>query len=224
MSGQAGVGQGDDSATDNVAMRLLAAALVGSAAGAAVGSVAGWQYLPTAGWIVAAVVYLALTWLRIRGLDESGTKAHARQRDSSLSLSEGLIVLASVASLAGVGHLLAAGSATGIDADIAALVGVLSVVASWVTVHTVFMLLYARKYYDATDGRAEGGIDFGDDAPTYVDFAYLAFTVGMTYQVSDTDLRNRDMRRTALTQALLSYVLGAVVLAITINLVVNLGH
>jgi uncharacterized membrane protein len=70
-----------------------------------------------------------------------------------------------------------------------------------------------------------GGVDFNEDeTPAYVDFAYLAFTIGMTYQASDTDLQSRIIRATALRQAMLSYLLGAVVLAITINLVVGLGN
>jgi uncharacterized membrane protein len=45
----------------------------------------------------------------------------------------------------------------------------------------------------------------------------------MTYQVSDTDLQTRPIRATALRHALLSYLLGAVVLATVINLVAGLG-
>ena len=68
------------------------------------------------------------------------------------------------------------------------------------------------------------GIDFNqDEQPTHGDFAYLAFTIGMTYQVSDTDLKTRTIRGTALRQALLSFVLGAVILATTINLVAGLS-
>jgi uncharacterized membrane protein len=44
----------------------------------------------------------------------------------------------------------------------------------------------------------------------------------MTFQVSDTDLKTSALRATALRQALLSYLLGAVILATTINLVAGL--
>jgi uncharacterized membrane protein len=97
---------------------------------------------------------------------------------------------------------------------VAARVGIGSVAAAWLVVHTVFALRYARLYY--LDG--EGGVDFnqGGDPPDYVDFAYLAFTIGMTYQVSDTDLKTSTIRATALRQALVSFVLGAVILATSI--------
>jgi uncharacterized membrane protein len=45
----------------------------------------------------------------------------------------------------------------------------------------------------------------------------------MTYQVWDTDLQTRPIRATALRHGLLSYLLGAVVLATVINLVAGLG-
>ena len=73
-------------------------------------------------------------------------------------------------------------------------IGVLTIASSWVLVHTVFALRYAHVYY--TD--PVGGIDFktkGVEDPDYVDFAYTAFTVGMTFQVSDTDITTRLMRR-----------------------------
>jgi len=69
-----------------------------------------------------------------------------------------------------------------------------------------------------------GGIDFNDSAPPqYSDFAYLAFTIGMTFQVSDTDLQTKDIRRTALRHAWLSFPLGAVIIAASINLISGLA-
>jgi uncharacterized membrane protein len=96
-----------------------------------------------------------------------------------------------------------------------------AVVLSWGMVHTVFTARYARLYYTGTDG----GIDFNSyDPPGYADFAYVAFTIGMTFQVSDTDLQTKAMRRTALRHALLSYLCGAVVIAVTINLLAGLAN
>ena len=52
---------------------------------------------------------------------------------------------------------------------------------------------------------------------------YLAYTIGMTFQVSDTEIGSPAIRATVLRHALLSYLLGAVVLAVTINLIAGLG-
>jgi uncharacterized membrane protein len=86
-------------------------------------------------------------------------------------------------------------------------------------VHTVYTLRYARLYYTPPSG----GISFPDGVdPDYLDLAYVAFTVGMTYQVSDTELSKRGVRRAASHHASLSYLFGAVILAIAVNTVASL--
>ncbi len=96
---------------------------------------------------------------------------------------------------------------------------VVSVVLAWASVHTVYVLRYARLYY----GEPIGGIDFnGGDAPSYLDFSYVSLTVGMTSQVSDTSLTRPHLRRTAIHHAPLSYLFAAVVVALMINIVASL--
>jgi len=94
-----------------------------------------------------------------------------------------------------------------------------SVFVSWTIVHTVYTMRYARLYYSGTPG----GIDFnGSGPPDYADFAYLAFTIGMTFQVSDTSISSREIRRAALRHAWLSFPLDAVIIATCVNLVAGL--
>jgi len=122
-----------------------------------------------------------------------------------------------VASVLAVVLAIAVGRAGGSGSrDLRAGLAVVSVALSWSVVQTVFISHYARLYYS----HPPGGIDFSQEAPPrYSDFAYLAFTVGMTFQLSDTDLQTPALRAAALRQALLSHLLGAVILATTINLV-----
>ncbi len=147
------------------------------------------------------------------------TQAHATREDDSRSAAELVLIAASVASLLGVGMaLLTASSESGATRAMTTGVIVLSVALSWLAVHTVFLLRYAHLYY-----RDGGGIDFHDDrSPDYGDFAYVAFTLGMTYQVSDSDLTSKPIRSAALRHALLSYVFGIAVIAVTINVVAGL--
>jgi len=199
-------------------VRLAAAGFAGLAAGAGVTVAAGWRYGLLAGWMVAAVVFLASIWLRILRMDPPETAAHAVREDSGRKTTDALVVLAAVASLGGVGLLLASGSSSA--KDLQALLSVSSVALAWASVHTMYTTRYARLYYTGEDG----GIDFNEqEPPTYLDFAYLAFTIGMTFQVSDTDLKNKEIRGTALQHALLSYLFGAVIVATTINLVAGLA-
>lgn len=109
-----------------------------------VGLTAGWPFAPAAGWIVAAAAYLARTWLIVGRLDAAQTARHATrygEDDSTPWVIDPTVLMASVASLGGVGYLLAAESTGGVSA---AVIGALSVAAAWVTVHTVYMLRYAR--------------------------------------------------------------------------------
>ncbi|MCW2654551.1 MAG: putative rane protein [Mycobacterium sp.] len=204
-----------------VAVRVAVAVPVGAATAVVVGELVKWRYAPAAGWVAAAGLWLAWTWVVVRPLDGQATASHATREDPTRRMAHLLVLAASIASLAGVGYLLIAGLGKGAEAVASALIGVASVAAAWFAVHTVFTLRYARLFYlDPV-----GGIEFHQQVPpTYVDFAYVAFTIGMTYQVSDTDLKRPTIRATALGQALVSYMLGAVVLAIAVNLVAGLSH
>jgi uncharacterized membrane protein len=177
---------------------------------------------PLVGWIIAATTFLSTTWGTVLQFDATLVKKHALREDPSRVMSDGLLLVAAVASLAAVVGALAGGSALPRGQQIAQMVlTVLSVVMSWLVVHTVYALRYAELYYTSP----VGGVEFGDTrAPTYADFAYLAFTVGMTFQVSDTALNRRAFRRAALGQAFFAYLFGTVIIATTINLVVNLSR
>src|SRR6516165_5193721 len=203
------------------AVRVAVAAPAGAAAAASIGVNAGWKYAPAAGWIAGAAVYLTWTWMVAGRMSPEQTAAHATRADTTGSMTDAIVVSASTVSLAGVGYLLVAESAKGGEAYDAAAVGIGSVVVSWVAIHTVFILRYAQLYYSGTPG----AIDFNQpEPPAYADFAYLAFTIGMAFQVSDTDLQTRKIRATALRQALLSYLFGVVIVAMTINLIMELSH
>jgi uncharacterized membrane protein len=205
---------------DMVGVRTGLAAAAGLVAGIVASWFIVWQAAVLVGWVVTAACNLLWTWLIVARLDPEATKAHANVEDPSQGLSETLVIVAGVALLAAVGLLLIrAGQAHGSTKAYLITIGVLAVIASWSTVHTVFTLRYTRTYY-----RGEpGGVDFNeDDPPAYLDFAYLAFTIGMTFQVSDTDLGTKPIRRIALGHALLSYLFGAMIVALSINVVAGL--
>ncbi|NUR97896.1 MAG: DUF1345 domain-containing protein [Kribbellaceae bacterium] len=181
----------------------------------------GWSYAPLAGWDVAALLFVVWIWLTIRRMDPKATAAYATREDPGRALTDLILLVAAVASLLAVGYLLirASGASSGQRNLLGGFV-VASIVVSWFTVHTVYALRYARLYYVDV----EGGVNFHMDAsPDYQDFTYLSFTLGMTFQVSDTDLQSSEIRHTALRHALLSYLFGAVILAGTVNLVAGLG-
>ena len=86
------------------------------------------------------------------------------------------------------------------------------------------MLRYAHRFYSRRETGLNGGIDFNqDDDPMYSDFGYFSVGLGMTYQVSDTNLSANEIRRIVVAQTLVAYLFGAVILASVVNLVAGLG-
>jgi len=95
----------------------------------------------------------------------------------------------------------------------------LAVVTAWAMTHTAYTLRYAHLYY-RDDGDGEGGLVFpGDTKPTYLDFAYFAFTLGMCFQTSDVAITSRPIRRTVLAHAALSFAYNTAILATAVSLV-----
>jgi uncharacterized membrane protein len=127
-----------------------------------------------------------------------------------------MLMVAALAALADVVYVLATSRGLPVPAaTVHALGALISVALSWAVIHTLFTLRYARLYH-----LRRRGINFNSATlPSYLDFAYVAFTVGMAYQVSDTAVSDRRIRREVLRHALLSYLFGTVVLAAAINLV-----
>jgi uncharacterized membrane protein len=201
--------------------RLVVMLVLGAIVAVVVGLQAPWPYALLVGWDTAALTFIAWVWLMMASMNSADTAAHATQEEPGRAQTDVLVLLASVASLVAVGYVLVqASSEKGATQDLLAGLGVLSVALSWFSVHTLFSLRYARLYY----GGNPGGINFNQKAsPRYLDFAYLSFTIGMTFQVSDTDLETQPIRTTALRQALLAYLFGAVILAATINLIAGLA-
>ena len=179
-----------------------------------------WQAATLLGWDAAAVLFVTWVWATIAGLDGSGTSRIATREDPSARVADSVIVVAGVACLGAVGLvLIKASTSTGGGKALLIAIGVLSVALSWAALHTVFTLRYARLYYT---GKV-GGINFNEEGePDYLDFAYVAFTIGLTFQVSDTNISNKPMRRTALRHALLSFLFGAIIIGLTINVVASL--
>jgi uncharacterized membrane protein len=205
------------------ATRVIAGGACGCAAAViALADGASWSVAALCASDVAALVFIVWVWIGVRRADPSATSRLARTEDASPVAAESVLIGAGAASLVAVAFALSqAGNASAPARGLLTVLAIGSVALAWTSVHTVHVLRYARLYYS----EPEGGVDFGDEAPDYTDFAYLALTIGMTDQVSDTALTAKRVRRVALHHALLSYLFGAVILAVMVNSVGDLlGH
>jgi uncharacterized membrane protein len=198
---------------------VVVAVASGAVTGTVVARFAPWQLAVLVGWDVAALTVVVGVWATVARFTPDQTRHIATREDDSRTASELLLLGAAIASLAGVALAFAkAQEGDPLYRPLLMTMGIATIALSWALVHTVFALRYAHLYY----AEPEGGIDFktgGAEDPDYLDFAYTAFTVGMTFQVSDTDVTRRDIRRAVLRHALLAFLFGAVILASAVNVI-----
>ena len=200
-------------ASVHLAVSLLLGLLAGALVAVTTGGVAG----ALCAWTVSSAVFTVWTWSALWQLDPPAVAAHATREDPGTAIRDVVLMGIGAVSLVAVVFVLFHSK----DVPNATVVlGIAAIAGSWVVLHTVYTLRYARLFYSSP----AGGLDFQQKSdPTYRDFAYLAFTVGMTFQVSDTEIQQTKLRTTVLHHALISFCYNTVVVAVTINLVAGLG-
>ncbi len=200
------------------AIRVLGGAILGLVATGVAASKGFRWFSLLIWWDVLAVTFMAWTWAVIWPYDPAQTASHAEYEEPGRQTVFALILFGALASLVGVGVLLAKARPDNFG-FIAPAVAVASVVISWFAVHTLYALTYAKIYFKE---KPVGGIDFNTEhPPRYSDFAYVAYTVGMSFAISDTNLTSSRMRATALVHGLLSYLFGSVIVASVVNLIAS---
>lgn len=164
---------------------------------------------------------LAIAWSAITGADAARTRARAGAEDPGRRTVYVITVFMSVVTLVVatlVSRHVRAVAREG-ETLLLAFMCLLAVALSWGLTHTSFTFRYAHLYY-REDDEGVGGITFaGDEPPSYFDFAYFAFTLGMCFQVSDTTVTSCQIRRTVLAHALLSFAYNTVIMAFVLSLV-----
>jgi uncharacterized membrane protein len=203
--------------------RLTIAAAVGIAGYLLAAPFVRWQVAALLGWDGAALTFLVTVWMTLGRAGAARTEVFVTREDISRDTARFLLLAAAIASLGSVIFALhLAGLEQGGQRAALIAVATVTITVSWTVLNTVFALRYAEDYYRGPPT----GIDFGgaepSDRPDFRDFAYVAFTVGMTYQVSDTNLRNRRIRRSVLLHAFLSYLFGVIIVASVVNIVAGL--
>jgi len=176
-----------------------------------------------AGWDAFALSYLVMGWVLIARTDAVQTRLRAQRYDPGGYLIFLLIVIAASASFVAIGFLVGDIKELSFWARAERLtLSIAALLLSWLMIHTLFAFHYARLYYYLPAGskRHHQGLRFpDDDEPDYLDFAYYAFVVGMTSQVSDVAVLSRPMRRLTLVHGVLSFVYNIAILAMSINII-----
>jgi uncharacterized membrane protein len=169
-------------------------------------------------WDVAGVVLVGFAGLIITRSDARETRRRAAAYDPGRRVVWILVLIASTLSL--LAATIAVRQVHDGNRSLHVALCVATVVISWLVTHAGFTLRYAHLYY--RDTARAGGIELpGGEPPDDLDFAYFAFTIAMCFQVSDATISRREIRRTALGQALLAFLYNTVILALALNLIVG---
>jgi uncharacterized membrane protein len=190
-----------------------------------------WLRLPTRliiTWNSGVICFLALAWSMMTSATPEKMRRSAQRQDESRLAILTLVVAAACVSLFAIGVMLK--NTKNLSITILTLhvtLAGLTVICSWLLIHTMFTLHYAHLYYREhseipTEDNVEC-LDFPHEKqPDYWDFLYFSFVIGMTCQVSDVQIVSRPMRRLALVHGVLTFFFNTVILAISINIVAGL--
>lgn len=178
-------------------------------------------------WNGGMICFLALTWiLMVKALPKT-MRRNAQSLDEGRLVILSLITAAACASILAIAIILRETKGKGMDVLIPHLIlAVVTIIVSWLLVHTIFAMHYAHEYYQdhKTDSNSKaGGLDFPEDIePDYWDFLYFSFVIGMTSQVSDVQITSRSLRRLTLIHSILAFFFNTAIVAMSINIIAGL--
>lgn len=179
-------------------------------------------------WDAGMLFFLLMSWWVMLRATPATMRQNAQRQDEGRLVILSVVTAAACVSILAIGFMLKdAKDASGALVILHVVLAAVTILGSWLLVHTIFALHYAHGYYQdgsssLEDCKAEG-LDFpGDIEPDYWDFLYFSFVIGMTSQVSDVEIQSRDMRRLALLHSVLSFFFNTAIVAMSINLIAGL--
>jgi uncharacterized membrane protein len=178
-------------------------------------------------WDAGIISFLGLTGLVITRATPTAMRHYAKTEDEGRWFIFSMITAAACASLVAIGSVLK--NAKGLPplaASLHVILAIVTIVGSWLLIHTIFALQYAHEYYQpnkSSTGYQVEGLDFpSTEEPDYWDFLYFSFVIGMTSQVSDVSVTSRQMRRLSLLHGILAFFFNTSLLALSINILASL--
>ncbi len=183
---------------------------------------AGSGHMPTRfliGWDAGTVLYLALAIGAFASFDLKRVRDRCAEEDEGAAIMLLAVVSASIASLAAIVAFLGGAKNAGNSSAVALLFASGTIVLSWMLIHTMFAFHYAHEFYGEGSDRQKGGLEFpGEPKPDYWDFAYFAFVIGMTFQVSDVQVTSRRLRRIVAAHGVISFLFSVAIVALAVNI------
>jgi uncharacterized membrane protein len=175
-------------------------------------------------WNVAAWLYVGLALRTMAATAIGDIRQRSELEEEGRSAALVFSVGAAVAAMVAIGIELAGAKETqGVERALRTVLGVVTIIGSWLLVHFSFALYYAHEFHSESGGRtagASGGLEFpGERAPNYWDFLYFSLVVGTTMQTPDVEIVSRPMRRRVTVHSLIAFVFNTAVIALAVNMV-----
>jgi uncharacterized membrane protein len=210
--------------------RLAISLLIGAAVALLVPDGTSMRLRAVFGWDGVSLSYLGFAlWMLWSASSANVLRNRSAQDDQGKWMILILVILASFISLIAIGALLSdfKNLPPGVGQWHLA-EGALTVLLSWLMMHTIFAVHYTHHFYgdtDLTDSEYQlrGGLQFpGNETPLFSDFFYYSFVIGMTCQVSDVQITARPMRQLSTVHGILSFLFNTIVLALSVNIAAGL--
>ena len=178
-------------------------------------------------WDAGMLCFLASTWVLMVQAIPKTMRRNAQSQDEGRLVILSLITAAACASILAIAFILRETKNRDISVVIPhVILAIITIIGSWLLVHTIFAMHYAHEYYQDHKTQSEskaGGLDFPEDIePDYWDFLYFSFVIGMTSQVSDVEITSRSLRRLTLVHSILSFFFNTAIVAMSINIIAGL--
>lgn len=178
-------------------------------------------------WNAGMISFLIATWSLMLRAEPKTMRHNAQRQDEGRLVILSLITAAACASTLAIAFILRESKGKEVSVVIPhVILAVVTIIGSWLLVHTIFALHYAHEYYQdhqTKSGCKAGGLNFPEDIePDYWDFLYYSFVIGMTSQVSDVEITSRSLRRLSLLHSILSFFFNTAIVAMSINIIAGL--
>jgi uncharacterized membrane protein len=199
-------------------LRFIVSAVTGVIAVPVAIACSEWRTGTMIGFDIAAIVFLLSLITLFRCGNAQSMREAAVHNDANRASLLVITAIVMVVILVAVASELSQRNAND-PLNVALIIATLSL--AWSFSNMIYALHYAHIFYTSGQGGMDrGGIDFpGTKEPDYWDFTYFAFTLGMTFQTSDTDICDRTIRKIATFHSLAAFIFNIGILAFTINVI-----
>ncbi len=180
----------------------------------------GWPMRLAVAWDAGVTAFLLLTFMR---LSRTRSVAAIRARSAELDQAGGAVLpLSLLAAGASVFVIVFMAASGGKPTATAAVLTVVTIALSWLFVQTIFTLHYAHEFYAPAEGDRQGLMFPGEDDADYWDFLHFALIIGVANQTADVQISSQRLRRIATVHSIVAWLFNTVILALAVNLAVNL--